>query len=97
MQTWYGLADAVIARHQEHVTLDEFFLAEDICYNNGGLISPNMMEEFLFPYYRKLIENVRHSADCVFTNRLLRVAARIGCEASFGFERQGLSTIPHAA
>lgn len=59
MQTWYELADAVIARHQEHVTLDEFFLAEDICYNNGGLISPDMMQEFLFPYYRKLIANTR--------------------------------------
>jgi len=59
METWFQLADAVIARHQEHVTLDEFFLAEDICYNHGLLISPDMMREFLFPYYRKLIANVR--------------------------------------
>lgn len=60
MRTWFELADAVIARHQEYVTLDEFFLAEDICYNNGGLISPDMMYEFLFPWYRQLIENIRH-------------------------------------
>jgi uroporphyrinogen decarboxylase len=59
MQTWFALADAVIERHQEYVTLDEFFLAEDICYNNGGLISPDMMREFLFPYYRQLIANTR--------------------------------------
>ncbi len=49
MQTWLKLADAVISRHQEHVTLDEFFLAEDICYNCGPLMSPDMMREFLFP------------------------------------------------
>jgi len=59
MRTWLELADAVIARHQEHVTLDEVFLAEDICYNRGPLISPDMMREFLFPYYQQLIGNVR--------------------------------------
>ncbi len=59
MQTWLALADAVIARHQEWVSLDEFFLAEDICYNNGPLISPDMMHEFLLPYYQQLIANVR--------------------------------------
>ena len=59
MQTWLDLADAVIARHQQYVTLDELFLAEDICYNNGPLISPDMMRTFLFPYYKQLITNVR--------------------------------------
>jgi hypothetical protein len=59
MRTWFELADAVIARHQQHVTLDEIYLAEDICYNAGCLISPEMMREFLFPYYRELIANIR--------------------------------------
>jgi len=59
METWYILADAVIARHQEHVTLDELFLAEDICYNAGCLISPQMMQEFLLPYYQQLITNIK--------------------------------------
>ena len=59
MKTWLVLSDAVIARHQEHVTIDEFFLAEDICYNHGPLISPDMMREFLFPYYQQLIDNVK--------------------------------------
>lgn len=59
MRTWFVLADAVIARHQQHVTLDELFLAEDICYNGGALISPDMMREFLLPYYRQLIRNIR--------------------------------------
>ena len=59
MDTWLALADAVIARHQEQVTIDELFLAEDSCYNHGPLISPDMMREFLFPYYQQLIANLR--------------------------------------
>jgi len=59
MKTWLALADAVIARHQEHVTIDELFLAEDICFNHGPLISPDMIREFLFPYYQELIARLR--------------------------------------
>lgn len=59
MQTWFELADAVIARHQAYVTLDELFFAEDICYNRGPLISPKMIQRFLFPYYQQLIANLK--------------------------------------
>ncbi|MBQ6990594.1 MAG: hypothetical protein IJN58_06030 [Clostridia bacterium] len=59
MKAWLELADAVVAEHQKVVDLDELFLAEDICYNGGCLISPDMMREFLFPYYQQLIENTR--------------------------------------
>ena len=59
METWFALADAVIARHQQYVTIDEVFIAEDICYNHGLLISPAMMREFLLPYYKRLLDNVK--------------------------------------
>ena len=59
METWFALADAVIARHQQYVTLDELFFAEDICYNHGPLISPDMMREFLIPYYQQVIHNLK--------------------------------------
>lgn len=59
MEAWLLLADDVISRHQERVVLDELFLAEDICFNKGPLISPDMMREFLFPYYQQLIINIR--------------------------------------
>ena len=59
METWLAVTDAVIARHQQHVTLDEIFLAEDICYNHGALISPDMMARFLLPYYQQLIANTK--------------------------------------
>lgn len=59
MQTWLHLADTVIARHQAYVSLDEIFLAEDICYNHGPLIAPDTMKAFLFPYYQQLIQNTK--------------------------------------
>lgn len=59
MAAWLRLADAVIARHQRYVTLDELYFAEDICYNAGPLISPDMVREFLFPYYEELIAHTR--------------------------------------
>lgn len=59
MKTWLDLADAVIAEHQRHVALDEFFIGEDICYNHGALISPDMMKEFLLPYYQQLYTNIK--------------------------------------
>lgn len=59
MATWLSLSDAVIARHQEFVTLDEIYLSEDICYNHGPLCSPDTMKEFLFPYYQQLMANVK--------------------------------------
>jgi len=59
MKTWFELADSVTERHQRAVCFDELFIGEDICYNHGPLISPDMMREFLFPYYRQLLENMR--------------------------------------
>ena len=59
MKTWFELADAISAAHQEYVTFDELFFGEDICYNHGSLISPDMMREFLFPYYQQLLTNMQ--------------------------------------
>lgn len=55
MQRWLELADAVIATHQRHVTLDEIFFAEDNCYNHGPLISPVMIRDMLLPFYKELL------------------------------------------
>ena len=59
MKTWLNLADAVISKHQEHITFDQLFFGEDICYNHGPLISPDMIKEFLFPYYEQLMANIK--------------------------------------
>lgn len=59
MRTWFELADKVISAYQSALTLDEVFFAEDICYNHGCLISSDMMNEFLFPYYQQLVSNIK--------------------------------------
>lgn len=59
MKAWFELADRVTTEHQKHVSFDEVFLAEDICYNCGPLIAPDMMREFLFPYYNQLLTNIK--------------------------------------
>ena len=55
MKAWFELSDYIIAQHQQYVTIDEIFLDEDICFNLGPFISPDMMKEFLFPYYQQQI------------------------------------------
>jgi uroporphyrinogen decarboxylase len=59
MEAWFNLADAVYTQIQRDVVFDELFIGEDICYNHGPLISIDMMKEFLFPYYRQLIVNIK--------------------------------------
>ena len=59
MKTWFELADKMTSMYQKEVTIDELFIGEDICYNHGPLISPDMIREFLFPYYQQLITNIK--------------------------------------
>ena len=58
MKAWLQLADSVTAWYQQYADIDELQLDEDICYKVGSLISPDMIREFLFPYYRQLFNNV---------------------------------------
>jgi uroporphyrinogen decarboxylase len=59
MRAWFELADYVAAEFQKHVTIEEVFFGEDICYNHGLLISGEMIREFLFPWYTRLLTNIR--------------------------------------
>ena len=59
MQQWTEVVDAGLARVQALVELDQIALAEDICYKAGPLISPAMVREFLFPYYRRVLDRAR--------------------------------------
>lgn len=59
MRTWFELADKIIELHQKYVEIDELFFGEDICYNHGPLISPDMIKEFIFPYYQQLISSIK--------------------------------------
>ena len=63
MEAWLRLAEAVTARFQQYLRFDELLLAEDICYNHGLLISPDMVREFLLPYYRQLLTSMSRRQD----------------------------------
>ncbi len=60
MRTWLHLAKTCLLKVQKKVPFFKFLIGEDISYKNGLLISPAMCEEYLFPYYRALIESLRN-------------------------------------
>ena len=39
-------------------------MAEDMSYNHGPMISQAIFEEFIAPYYRRIIAASRNSASC---------------------------------
>ncbi len=73
MKAWLSLADSVIERHQQRLPIDELYIAEDICYNHGPLISPDMVREFLFPYYQQLISNMKRRQAATAPGRKLHL------------------------
>lgn len=96
MKTWFELTDAVTARHQAEISFDEVFFGEDICYNSGALISPDMMKEFLLPYYSQLYENMKKrnkgrklhfqiDTDG-YCNNVIDIYRSIGCDFMSPFE-----------
>ena len=58
MKAWLKLSDRVTAWYQQYEDIDELQFDEDICYKVDSLISPDMIKEFLFPYYQQLLTNV---------------------------------------
>jgi len=59
LKQWLDLMVTVLTRVQDHVPIYRLFLAEDICYKSGPLISPKTFREFLAPYYRELVQTLR--------------------------------------
>jgi len=60
MHAWRRLMVTCLARVQRDVgPFFRLYLAEDICYKSGPLISPAMMRDFLCPYYRDLVQALR--------------------------------------
>jgi uroporphyrinogen decarboxylase len=59
MARWAELMNAGLERIQAEVDLDELAIGEDICYVKGLLISPDMVREFLLPYYQDVVGKAR--------------------------------------
>jgi len=59
MRRWAEVMNAGLEKVQARVELDELAIGEDICYKNGLLISPDMVREFLLPYYQDVVGKAR--------------------------------------
>ena len=60
MKTWLHLMVTALCKAQDAVPFFRLFLAEDICYKTGPLISPAMIETFLLPYYQELYQTLKN-------------------------------------
>jgi uroporphyrinogen-III decarboxylase len=49
----------LLVRVQKDITLDWYFIWEDMCCKNGPLISPDLFREFLLPYYKRFTAALR--------------------------------------
>jgi len=59
MERWAELMNSGLERVQQRVAIEELAIGEDICYNHGLLISPDMVKEFLLPYYQDVVGKAR--------------------------------------
>lgn len=60
MKTWLHLVKTCLLRVQRKFFFFKLLMGEDICYKTGLFISPAMIKEFLFPYYKDLIESLKN-------------------------------------
>jgi len=63
MKTWLHLVKTCLMRTQDKVPFFKIFIGEDIAYKTDLLISPEMIREFLTPYYFDLINTLKNRQD----------------------------------
>ncbi len=78
----------------EIVTPDFMTFGEDMSYNNGPMISESCFDEFLAPYYRKVVPYIRsHGTKVIIDSdgdvtRMIPWLQRVGIEGVLPLERQ---------
>ena len=60
---WLSMNSVLLRKVREKVPVDWVFFFEDMSYKNGPMISPKAVNEFMAPYYRSLIREVRAETD----------------------------------
>ena len=63
MCNWLDVVLNCAKKLQSVVPIFQLFLAEDICFKTGPLISPAMVREFLIPCYRDLFQELQGGQD----------------------------------
>lgn len=51
----------LLGRVQKDITLDWYFIWEDMCSKNGPLISPTLFRDFLLPHYKRFTAALREA------------------------------------
>ncbi|WP_304943706.1 uroporphyrinogen decarboxylase family protein [Vallitalea guaymasensis] len=57
----------VLDRVSEHVTIDNLSIHEDMAGKSGSLIGPNIITEFIKPYYRKIWDMLSNKGTRIFS------------------------------
>lgn len=84
----------LLERVYEILTPDFMTFAEDMSYNNGPMISEECFEEFLAPYYRKVIPVLREHGTKVIVDsdgdvtKMIPWMRKVGIEGVLPLERQ---------
>ena len=60
METWLKLVLKCLTKIQDYIPFFKFTFGEDIAFKGRPLISPQLVEEFLMPYYRELFQTLRN-------------------------------------
>ncbi len=89
-----------IARIYEILTPDFMTFGEDMSYNNGPMISEACFDEFLLPYYRKVVPFIREHGTKVIVDtdgdvtKMIPWLKRAGIEGVLPLERQAGVDLP---
>jgi hypothetical protein len=59
MRKWLDFYCSLAAHLSDHLEFDFVYIWDDMAYKNGPLISPEMVSQFMQPYYAELIEHLR--------------------------------------
>ena len=59
LEHWTDFYTTLVRRVWSGIHFDFLLFWEDMAYKGGPLISPRLVQQFMLPYYRRLIDNVR--------------------------------------
>jgi len=95
IENWLDLNKYVLGSVLEVIDLDVVFIAEDISYKKGLLISQKMYRRFLLPYYRELVRFLKSFGDIKTVydsdgkvDQLIPLLVEWGCDALLPLEVQ---------
>ena len=60
---WLVMNTVLIKKVRQKAPIDWVFFFEDMSYKNGPMISPKVFAEFMAPYYRRLIDEIKADTD----------------------------------